>query len=171
MIKSNNPHLAGGEIGKKHRVPCGVTGFDDYFNIFMDRLKDSHLGNHAKNYSVHTNRLPVIFPRQFLGLGSASQYLSSLFCEKQAGIVTISHHFCHIHIVIQTQSPTKSGIKARWKAIRKSASSPDFKVELFRRENRRKDSIGTPEAYYFPCANVRVTCVVAYHVNTWKLIL
>ena len=67
MIKSNNPHLAGGEIGKKHRVPCGVTGFDDYFNIFMDRLKDSHLGNHAKNYPVHTNRLPVIFPRQFLG--------------------------------------------------------------------------------------------------------
>jgi hypothetical protein len=78
-IKSNNPHLAGGEIGKKHRVPCGVTGFDDYFNIFMDRLKDSHLGNHAKNYPVHTNRLPVIFPRQFLGLGSASQYLSSIF--------------------------------------------------------------------------------------------
>ena len=124
-----------------------------------------------KKYPVHTNRLPIIFPRQFLGPWSASQHVSSLFWEKQAGIGTISHHFCHFQILIQTQSPTKSGIKARWKAIRKSASSPDFKVELFRRENCRKDSIGTQETYYFPCANVRVTCVVTYHVNTWNLLV
>lgn len=117
------------------RVPCDVRGFDDYFNLFMDRLQDSHLGNHEKNIQ-HTLTGCLQFSLDNFWdrdqMWSASQYVSSFFWKKQAGIVTISHHFCIFlprpNSHPNTGSPSKSGIKARRKAIRKSASSPDFKV-------------------------------------------